>query len=144
MRVYNSRRRDMSSYAKELDSISPQMDKCGLCDLPLHKKYRSHFEILALVLEAVKTDWSTSFLIMKRAGMNCRQVKKYLKSLTEIGFVETDTNGNRGRYKASEQGLEFLRQYYVLLGILLNTRSRSKITSTMDKNIIQPILQHDM
>ena len=134
----------MASYAKDFNSILPQMDKYNVCGLPLHKKYRSHFEIIALVLEAVKTEWSTSFLIMKRAGVNCKQVKKYLKSLTEIGFVEADTNENRGRYKASEQGLEFLRQYYVLLGILLNTKPRSKVTSSMDKNMIQPILRHTM
>jgi predicted transcriptional regulator len=134
----------MTSYAKEPNSIPLQMDKYNLCGLPLHKKYRSHFEIIALVLEAIKTEWSTSFLIMRRAGVNCRQLKKYLKSLTEIGFVEMDTYENRGRYRASEQGLEFLRQYYVLLGILLNTKSRNKPASLMDKNILQPILRRSM
>lgn len=134
----------MTSYAKEFNSIPLQMDKYNLCGLPLHKKYRSHFEIIALVLEAIKTEWSTSFLIMKRAGVNCRQLKKYLASLTEIGFVETNTHENRGRYRASEQGLEFLRQYYVLLGILLNAKSQHKPRSPMDRNIVQPILYHNM
>jgi predicted transcriptional regulator len=135
----------MTGFAKELDSFSTlQMDKYNLCGLPLHKKYRSHFEIMALVLEAVKTEWSTSFFIMKRAGVNCRQLKKYLGSLAEIGFVETNTHGNRGRYRASEQGLEFLRQYYVLLGILLNTKSKNKQSSLMEKNIVQPVLRRGM
>jgi predicted transcriptional regulator len=134
----------MTSYAKEFNSIPLQMDRYNLCGLPLHKKYRSHFEIIALVLEAIKTEWSTSFLIMKRAGVNCRQLRKYLTSLTEIGFVETNTHENRGRYRASEQGLEFLRQYYVLLGILLNAKSRNKLRSPMDRNIVQPILHRNM
>jgi predicted transcriptional regulator len=134
----------MTSYAKEFNSVPLQMDRYNLCGLPLHKKYRSHFEIIALVLEAIKTEWSTNFLIMKRAGVNCRQLKKYLTSLTEIGFVETNTHENRGRYRASEQGLEFLRQYYVLLGILLNAKSRNKPPSPMDRNMVQPILHHNM
>jgi predicted transcriptional regulator len=134
----------MTSFSKELNGLCPQMDKYGIYGLPLHKKYRSHFEIIALVLEAARSDWSSSFLIMKRAGINCRQLKKYLKSLTEIGFIETALLEKRSRYKASEQGLEFLRQYYVLLGILLNTRPADRSGSPMNKNIFQPVLRYSM
>jgi predicted transcriptional regulator len=133
----------VADYVKDLGTFSPQTEKYNLWGPPLNKKYRSHFEIIALVLEAIKTEWSTSFLIMKRAGINCRQLKKYLGSLTEIGFVDIDTYGDRGRYRASEQGLEFLRQYYVLLGTLLNTKPKTRPASPIDKNIVQPVLQRD-
>jgi predicted transcriptional regulator len=89
---------------------------------PLHKKYRSHFEIIGLVLEAVKSSSATPFSIMKHASINCMQVKKYLKSLAEIGFLEVEIRRSRIFYKASREGLEFLRQYCVLLEMLLTAR----------------------
>ena len=89
---------------------------------PLHKKYRSHFEIIGVVLEAVKTDSATPFSIMKHASINCTLLKKYLKSLTEIGFLEVEIQKCKLFYRASKEGLEFLRQYYVLLEMLLTAR----------------------
>lgn len=89
---------------------------------PLHKKYRSHFEIIGLVLEAVKASSATPFSIMKHARINCIQVKKYLVSLTEIGFLEVEIRRSRIFYRASKEGLDFLRQYYVLLEMLLTAR----------------------
>jgi len=89
---------------------------------PLHKKYRSHFEIIGLVLEAVKADSATPFSIMKHASINCQQLKKYLRSLTEIGFLEVEIQKCKIFYRASKEGLEFLRQYYVLLEMLLTAR----------------------
>jgi len=87
--------------------------------LPLHKRYRSHFEIIALMLEAVNDGGASRFSIMKRARINCTQLKRYLESLTEMGFVEMHMKDGRNLYRASERGLGFLRQYYVLLGMLL-------------------------
>ncbi len=89
--------------------------------LPLHKRYRGHFEIIALMLEAVNDNGVSRFSIMKRARINCKQLNKYLESLTEMGFVETHLKDGRSLYKASEKGLGFLRQYYVLLGMLLES-----------------------
>jgi len=89
--------------------------------LPLHKRYRSHFEIIALMLEAVNDKRVSRFSIMKRAHINCTQLKKYLESLTEMGFIETHTKDGKSLYRASEKGLGFLRQYYVLLGMLLGS-----------------------
>jgi len=54
-------------------------------------------------------------------GTNSAQLKKYLESPTEMGFIETDIKGDQVLYRASEEGLDFLRQYYVLRGMLLNT-----------------------
>jgi predicted transcriptional regulator len=114
--------------------------KSGLPGLPLQKKYRSNFEIIALVLEAAKSDGATRFSIMQNAGINCMQLNKYLKPLTEIGFVRKEADGVRVMYRASEEGLEFLRQYYVLLGMLLTPRALSKPMPPAGREIVQPIL----
>ena len=58
--------------------------------LAWRKKNRSHFEIIASMLEAVKDRGTARYFIMKHAGINSSQLKKYLKSLTEIGFIETN------------------------------------------------------
>jgi predicted transcriptional regulator len=89
---------------------------------PLHKKYRSHFEIIGLVLEAVKAESATPFSIMKHARVNCMQLKKYLKSLTEMGFLQVEIRKSKISYKATCEGLEFLRQYYLLLEMLLTAK----------------------
>ena len=90
---------------------------------PLHKKYRSHFEIIGLVLEAVKADSATPFSIMKHARMNFIQLKKYLKSLTEIGFLEVDIKKGAISYRASAEGLQYLRLYYALVEMLLTAKA---------------------
>jgi predicted transcriptional regulator len=95
----------------------------------LHKKYRGHFEIIALLLEAVKDNGATRFSIMKHANTNYNQLKKYLRSLTEIGFIEMDKKEGQCLYRTSEKGLDFLRQYYVLLGMLLSAFARNKSAS---------------
>jgi predicted transcriptional regulator len=95
-------------------------EKYNLCNLPLNKKYRSHFEIIALVIEAVKDDFASRFSIMMHANLNCSQLKKYLQPLIEIGFIETNVRNGRVIYKASEKGLDFLGKYYALLRTLLS------------------------
>ena len=101
----------------------PPGKKYNLSNLqPLHKKYRSHFEIIGLVLEAVKADSATPFSIMKHANVNFMQLKKYLKSLTEIGFLEVEIKRSIISYRASKEGLEFLKQYYTLIEMLLTAR----------------------
>ena len=86
------------------------------------KKNRGHFEIIASMLEAVKNNDRALYTLMKHTGSNYAELKKYLESLAEIGFIEKDIKEDRVSYRASEKGLNFLRQYYVLLGMLLNTR----------------------
>ena len=101
----------------------PPGSKYNLSSLqPLHKKYRSHFEIIGLVLEAVKAESATPFSIMKHASVNFMQLKKYLKSLTEIGFLEVEIRRSTIFYRASKEGLEFLRQYYTLIEMLLTAK----------------------
>jgi predicted transcriptional regulator len=87
--------------------------------LNLRKKYRSDFEIIALMLEAMKNDAAPRFSIMKYTSVNSAQLKKFLGSLIEMGFIEMNIKADRVLYRTSEKGLAFLRHYYVLLGMLL-------------------------
>jgi predicted transcriptional regulator len=120
----------MTDYTKMLDLCSPSSRmKNNLYSLSLHKKYRGHFEIIALLLEAVKDNGATRFSINKHVNTNYSQLKKYLRSLTEIGFIEMDKKEDRCFYRTTEKGLDFLRQYYVLLGMFLNAFARNKPAS---------------
>ena len=122
--MYNAVR-GMANSVRNIDMLYlPAPKKYSLSSLqPLHKKYRSHFEIISLVLEAVKADGATPFSIMKHANVNFMQLKKYLKSLTEIGFLEVEMKRDTLSYRASKEGLEFLRQYYALIGMLLTAKA---------------------
>jgi len=120
----------MTDYTKLLDLCSSSSHiKNDLFGSPLHKKYRGHFEIIALLLEAVKDNGATRFSIMKHANTNYYQIKKYLCSLTEIGFIKMDKKEDQCFYRTTEKGLDFLRQYYVLLGMLLSALARNKPVS---------------
>jgi predicted transcriptional regulator len=81
------------------------------------------------MLEAVKDNGTTRFSIMKYADINCVQLKKYLQALVDIGFIQANMKEGRVAYRATEKGLDFLKQYYVLLGMLLSASTRNKRTS---------------
>jgi len=106
-------------------------DKLNIFGLPFRKKYRSPFEIIALMLESVKNNGAARFHLMKHAGINCAQLNNYLESLAEMDFIETDIKDGRVLYRASERGLEFLRQYYVLQGMLLGAYTQNKTTNAL-------------
>jgi predicted transcriptional regulator len=107
--------------------------------LNLRKKYRSDFEIIALILEAIK-DGAPLFSIMKYTNMNSAQLKKYLGSLIETGFIEMDKKGGRVLYMSSEKGLGFLRHYYVLLGMILSANVQD--TSNGPRHSATQIVTH--
>jgi len=94
--------------------------------LPLQKKYRSRIEIIALILEAVKYTGAARYSLMKHTSINYAQLKKYLKPLTKIGFIEMCRKEDKVLYMASEKGLAFLRQYNVLRDMLLSACSENK------------------
>lgn len=119
----------MVNYTNMPNLCLPLHKKYNSCRLPLRKKYRSYFEIIGLVLEAVKDNGTARFSIMKYADINCAQLKKYLQALIDIGFIQADMKEGRVAYRATEKGLDFLRQYYVLLGMLLSASTRNKPTS---------------
>ena len=95
--------------------------------LAWRKKYRSYFEIIASILEAIKNGVTVKCSLMKYIGTNSMQLKKYLECLIQMGLVEVDIKNGQIFYKISEKGLEFLRQYYVLLSILLGASNRKSI-----------------
>ena len=94
--------------------------------LNLRMKYRSNVEIMALMIENMKGSGAAQYSIMRHVGTNHVQLKKYLGCLIEMGFIETHEKDGQVLYRASEKGLDFLRQYYVLLGMLLNAYTRNK------------------
>jgi len=118
----------MANYTIGIYSLcSPLHDKLGTFNYSnLIKKYRGHFEITALVLEAVKNNGATRFSILRHANTNCAQINKYLQFLTEIGFIKVNLKEGQALYRASEKGLEFLRQYNILLEMLFNAYVQNK------------------
>jgi len=96
------------------------------CGLPLHRIYRNHFEIVALMLEATGDNGATKFSIMKYANINSKQLNRYLRSLIEIDFIEMKLSENEISYKITEKGLEFLRMYHALVGMLLGLHPINK------------------
>lgn len=93
-----------------------------------HKRNRSRFEIIASMLEAVKDHNGLSqYSLIKNMSSSFTEVKKYLESLSEMGFIEINIKEGRVLYRASEKGLDFLRQYCVLLEMMSGTRARGNI-----------------
>jgi predicted transcriptional regulator len=118
-------------------SCIPLQKRYRLCGFPLGKKYRSHFEIIALMVEAVKDCGLAKFSIMKHASINCGQADKFLSSLTEMGFIEQYMMAGRSMYRASERGLSFLRQYYVLLSMFLISENETKQPAIVFQHILR-------
>jgi predicted transcriptional regulator len=118
-------------------SYIPLQKRYRLCGFPLGKKYRSHFEIIALMVEAVRDVGQPKFSIMQHASINCRQADKFLSSLTSMGFIEQYVMSGRPMYRASERGLAFLRQYYVLLSMFLVSEDESRQPAIIHQNSIR-------
>ena len=116
----------------------PLHNKYRMCGFALGKKYRSHFEIIALMIEAIKDGSQAKFSIMKHASINCGQANKFLGSLVGMGFVEESMVEGKPVYRASERGLAFLRQYYVLLSMLLAAENGNKRSTIA----YEPMLRH--
>lgn len=80
-------------------------EKYHTCGFPLGKKYRSHFEIIALIVEAVKESEQAKFSIMKHASINCGQLNKFLGSLIEMGFIEQYMVHGKPTYRADRKSV---------------------------------------
>jgi predicted transcriptional regulator len=94
--------------------------------VPMEKRYRSSFEIFAMMIEAVKGNngnGSPKFSIMRNTSINSAQLKKYLRSLSEMGFVELGNAGDQVVYRATDRGLDFLRQYNILQRMMFGAQS---------------------
>lgn len=90
------------------------------CNLPVHKKNRSHFEIIALILKALTEKSASPYSIMRESNVNYRQLKKYLRFLADAGFIEIDAEEKQVLYRSGEKGFDFLRYYYILEEMLLS------------------------
>jgi len=112
----------METYLREPDFYGqPLRKRYGTSMfLNLHRKYRSDFEIFALILEGLKAGGAGRYLLMKHTGVNYAQLDKFLKALMTLGFILPDKKDGQVFYRATENGLDFLGQYYVLLSMLLN------------------------
>jgi predicted transcriptional regulator len=114
---------DMTDYAIERNLLTPSLrDKHGLRSLPLSKKYRSYFEIIASIIDALKDGNKDKYCLMRGTGINYAQLKKYLESLARIGFIRLDIRKSQVQYEVTEKGLCFLGQYFILLGMLWNVQ----------------------
>lgn len=82
------------------------------------KKYRGHFEIIALILDAARNKCVTKFSIFKYSNINYTQLKKYLRVLIEMRLIEVHVIDGRVLYKTSVEGIDFLERYYALLDTL--------------------------
>jgi len=120
-------------------SYLPLQKKYRLCGLPLGKKYRSHFEIIALIVEAVKDGCHGKFSVMRHASINCGQADKFLTSLVEMGFIDQHPLEGKPFYQASKRGMAFLRQYYVLLSMLLAVENGKRQPTF----VYEPVLRHE-
>jgi predicted transcriptional regulator len=77
---------------------------------------RSHFEIIAEILETAK-DGAKKTHIMYRCNLSYRKTKKLLNHLLETGLLRL---GNS--YHTTKKGFQLLRAYHTL-DLLLNTRN---------------------
>ncbi len=118
-------------------SYIPLQKRYRLCGFALGKKYRSHFEIIALMVEAVRDAGQPKFSIMQHASINCGQADKFLSSLISMGFIEQYIMSGRPMYRASERGLAFLRQYYVLLGMFLVSEDEARQPAIIHQNSLR-------
>jgi predicted transcriptional regulator len=107
--------------------------RCDLFGLPMNKKYRSHFEVIASILESTQYGGATSTSIMKLVNTNHKQITKYLESLVQMGFIEIGLENSKVLYRSGEKGFEFLRHYYALKEMLLVRASR-KLDDTVQAN----------
>jgi predicted transcriptional regulator len=110
--------------------------------LNLSKKYRSHFEIIASILDATKCNSGDRYFLMKHTGINYAQLKKYLGSLIRMGFVEIRMREQRILYCATEKGLAFLSQYYVLLEMLINAYAPTEQGRAICEPAYAPLSKH--
>lgn len=122
----------MANYNKEFDLIC----------LPLQKKYRSQMEIIALILETAGANGAALYSLMKRTGINYAQLKKYLPSLTKIGFMEAEIREGKVSFRICEKGFAFLRQYNILRGMLLSAYiGNEQINAVQEENNLPKVQQ---
>ena len=108
-------------------------NKCDLFGLPMNKKYRSHFEVIASILESTQYAGATTTSIMKLVNTNHKQITRYLEFLVKLGFIKVGLEKNKVLYRSGEKGFDFMRHYYALQEMLLADAPR-KLGNAMETN----------
>jgi len=74
--------------------------------------HRNPINVIADILR-VAMDEPNKTRIMYKANLSHRQLTRYLNRLLEMGFltVVTDSTDARPRYRVTEKGLQFLKDY---------------------------------
>jgi len=137
----------MSSSLSEHVIVTPQLRrKHDEFALSLHKKYRSHFELIALILDALKYGNEDKYSLMKHTGINYSQLKKYLDSLAKVGLIDTHIKENAASYRTNERGRAFLWHYCKLSQMLVSAEATSMALENKEEvrirqSGLQPIMQ---
>ena len=73
------------------------------------------------MVEAAKNG-ASRFSLMNQASTNHAQIKKYITSLIDMGFVEAYVENSQVLYRTSYHGIAFLRQYHILQEMTLGRK----------------------
>ncbi|MGB9740964.1 MAG: winged helix-turn-helix domain-containing protein [Candidatus Bathyarchaeia archaeon] len=101
------------------------------------KKYRGHFEIITLILKAARNRYVTRFSIAKYAKVNYVQLKKYLRFLVETRFIKVHLIDGRLFYTTSVEGVNFLKQYDILLDMFSNVQRANDSLKTANIQLVK-------
>ena len=75
---------------------------------------RSRLEIIYTILSLCRNAGAKKTRIMYRSNLSFNQLEKYLETLTSLGLLATD----KGVYRLTEKGNEFLREFQDLKRLL--------------------------
>jgi predicted transcriptional regulator len=84
--------------------------------LVINMKYRSRTDIVSQILEAANGG-ATKTKIMYKAYLSYAQLKEYLSVLVENGLLEFQKGTQT--YKTTSKGLQFLRTYSQIGGLII-------------------------
>ncbi len=91
--------------------------------LVINMKYRSRTDIVSQILEAANGG-ATKTKIMYKAYLSYAQLKEYLSVLVENGLLEFQKGTQT--YKTTSKGLQFLRTYSQIGGLIIPDTGREK------------------
>jgi predicted transcriptional regulator len=90
----------------------------------MQKRGRDKLRIIAEILE-IAEDGTLKTQIMYRANLSFTQLNEYLDFLLEIGLLSKTTIHEKGVYKATSQGLDFLTRYNEITTLLQSESAKS-------------------
>jgi len=88
-------------------------------------KRRDKLYIIAEILE-IATEGTLKTQIMYRANLSFTQLKDYLKFMLEINLLEKVMRNEKGMYRTTEKGVNFLHRYREITEFLKTENENSK------------------